>query len=130
MDGYLSVSIFSDDEESAVEELLEENTSSARSVVTLEPVNRNAEADSELINATDTPLRPRDFIKVGPTRKCITHRLLNSSSGENSESGSKMLPKGGEFKEIKYILKLLCKKVEKNSRVLTELQFMQHSRLV
>ena len=80
MDGYLSVSIFSDDEEeSAVEELLEENTSSARSVVTPQPVNRNAEADSELINATDTPLRPRDFIKVGPTRKRITHRLLNSS---------------------------------------------------
>ena len=69
MDGYLSGSVFSDDE--SVEEVLDKNPSSARdidrAVVTPHTAFRSAEADFELSNATDrdTPLRPRDSIQVG-----------------------------------------------------------------
>ena len=135
MDGYLSGSIFSDEDES-VEEVLDKNPSSARdidrAVVTPHTAFRSPEA--ELSNATDrdTPLRPRDSIQVGPTRKCIAHRLLDSSSAcsDDSDGDSEIMPTKGEMKEIKGMLKLLCKKVEDNSRVLTELHSLYHSRLV
>ena len=62
----------------------------------------------------DTPQRPRDSIKVGPTRKRMAHRLLDSSSGDDSNGGSEILPKDGEFKEIKdNMLKLLFKRLRK-----------------
>ena len=134
-DGYLSGSIFSDEDES-VEEALDKKPSSARdidrAVVTPHTAFRSAEA--ELSNATDcdTPLRPRDSIQVGPTRKRIAHRLLDSSSAcsDDSDGDSEIMPTKGEMKEIKGMLKLLCKKVEDNSRVLTELHSLYHSRLV
>ena len=129
MDGYLSESVFSDEEESVVDEVLDKKPSSARTVVTPQTADRSTEYDFELSNTTDTPLRPRDSIKVGLTRKRMAHRLLDSSSGDDSDGNSEILPKDGEIKEIKDMLKLLCKKVEENSRVLTVLQTMQHSRL-
>ena len=137
MDGYLSGSVFSDEDES-VEEELDKNPSSARdidrAVVTPHTAFRSAEADFELSNATDrdTPLRPRDSIQVGPTRKRIAHRLLDSSSAcvDDSDGDSEIMPTKGEMKELKGMLKLLWKKVEDNSKVLTELQNLYHSRLV
>ena len=69
---------------------------------------------------------------MGPTRKRIAHRLLDSSSAcvDDSDGDSEIMPTKGEMNEIKGMLKLLCKKVEDNSKVLTELQSLYHSRLV
>ena len=113
MVGYLSGIVFSDEHES-VEEELDKPPSSARdidrAVVTPHTAFPSAQADFELSNATDRdmPLRPRDSIQVGLTRKRIAHRLLDSCSAcdNDSDGDSEIMPTKGEMKEVKGMLKV------------------------
>ena len=122
MEDYASDIVFSDQEEIVDREegsdAVIRETIGEKAVPSPEADGDTNDVESEEGTAI-TPVRPLG--DATRKRKRKVHRLVDSSSDEDSEDSNALTGKEG-LQEIKDLLKQLFKKVEKNSRKLTELQ--------
>ena len=132
MSDHGSDSVFSDVEEAAAPRLSEKDPGSVSSH-SVTPSGDNvvtpAGSDSDI---AITPLRPLSSatMKFGKKRKALPLASDSSSGEDTDDATTEPLTDREGMTEIKGLLRQLFKKVEQNSRTLTELQTMHLSRFV
>ena len=95
------------------------------------PVTATKEQSEEPDTGSSTIFSPRSPLAcLSMRRRVLARRRLSDSEGDSDNNHEDEPAQGRDLREIKMMLKQLCEKVDKNERVLADLQNKQSLRFV